>query len=52
MKATNQEQHNYLKAKAKEAAAVSSAKAVKDTGGKTAVKEPEKKMTFKEFFGV
>ena len=39
-------------AKAKEAAAVSSAKAVKDTGGKTSAKEPEKKLTFKEFFGV
>jgi len=39
-------------AKAKEAVAVSSAKAVKDTGGKTAVKEPEKKMSFKDFFGV
>ena len=39
-------------AKAKEAVAVSSAKAVKDTGGKTSVKEPEKKMSFKDFFGV
>jgi hypothetical protein len=39
-------------AKAKEAVAVSSAKAVKDTGGKTSAKEPEKKLTFKEFFGV
>ncbi len=39
-------------AKAKEAVAVSSAKAVKDTGGKTAVKEPEKKISFKDFFGV
>jgi len=39
-------------AKAKEATAVSSAKAVKDTGGKTSAKEPEKKLTFKEFFGV
>jgi len=39
-------------AKAKEAVAVSSAKAVKDTGGKTSVKEPEKKMSYKDFFGV
>ena len=39
-------------AKAKEAVAVSSAKAVRDTGGKTAVKEPEKKISFKDFFGV
>ena len=39
-------------AKAKEATAVSSAKAIKDTGGKTTSKEPEKKLTFKEFFGV
>lgn len=39
-------------AKAKEAATVSSAKAVKDTGGKSSTKEPEKKLTFKEFFGV
>lgn len=39
-------------AKAKEAVAVSSAKAVKDTGGKTSTKDPEKKLTFKEFFGV
>jgi hypothetical protein len=39
-------------AKAKEAVAVSSAKAVKDTGGKTSAKEPEKKMSFKDFFGV
>ncbi len=39
-------------AKAKEAVAVSSAKAVKDTGGKTTVKEPEKKISFKDFFGV
>jgi hypothetical protein len=39
-------------AKAKEAVAVSSAKAVKDTGGKTSAKEPEKKMSYKDFFGV
>jgi len=39
-------------AKAKEAVAVSSAKAVKDTGGKTTVKEPEKKLSYKDFFGV
>lgn len=39
-------------AKAKEAVAVSSAKAVKDTGGKTSVKEPEKKISYKDFFGV
>jgi hypothetical protein len=39
-------------AKAKEAVAVSSAKAVRDTGGKTSVKEPEKKMSYKDFFGV
>jgi hypothetical protein len=39
-------------AKAKEAVVVSSAKAVKDTGGKTSVKEPEKKMSYKDFFGV
>jgi hypothetical protein len=39
-------------AKAKEAVAVSSAKAVKDTGGKASVKEPEKKMSYKDFFGV
>lgn len=39
-------------AKAKEVAAVSSAKAVRDTGGKAPTKEPEKKLTFKDFFGV
>lgn len=39
-------------AKAKEAVAVSSAKAVKDTGGKTTVKEPDKKISYKDFFGV
>lgn len=39
-------------AKAKEAVAVSSAKAVRDTGGKTTVKEPEKKLSYKDFFGV
>lgn len=39
-------------AKAKEAVAVSSAKAVKDTGGKTTTKEPEKKISYKDFFGV
>jgi len=39
-------------AKAKEAANVSSAKAVKDTGGKVQQKEPEKKISYKDFFGV
>jgi hypothetical protein len=39
-------------AKAKEVASVSSAKAVKDTGGKTTAKEPEKKISYKDFFGV
>lgn len=39
-------------AKAKEAVAVSSAKAVKDTGGKSVAKEPEKKISYKDFFGI
>lgn len=39
-------------AKAKEASTVAAAKAVKDTGGKATTKEPEKKVSFKDFFGV
>lgn len=39
-------------AKAKEASTVAAAKAVKDTGGKAPSKEPEKKISFKDFFGV
>jgi hypothetical protein len=39
-------------AKAKEAANVSSAKAIKDTGNKASTKEPEKKVSFKDFFGI
>lgn len=39
-------------AKAKEASTVTTAKAVKDTGGKAPSKEPEKKISFKDFFGV
>lgn len=39
-------------AKAKEASTVSSAKAVKDTGGKVTAKESEKKVSYKDFFGI
>jgi len=39
-------------AKAKEATTVATAKAVKDTGGKAPSKDPEKKISFKDFFGV
>ena len=40
-------------ARAKEAAAVSKAKAIKDTGNKTQkVEEPEKKVSFKDYFGI
>jgi hypothetical protein len=39
-------------AKAKEAATVSAAKAIKDTGGKAPAKEVQKKVSFKDFFGV
>jgi len=39
-------------AKAKEAANVSAAKAIKDTGSKTSAKEPAKKLSYKDFFGI
>ena len=39
-------------AKAKEAANVSAAKAIKDTGSKTSTKEPAKKLSYKDFFGI